>query len=294
MFRKWQFYFGANDYVEMTEELDSSMLASLGQRRRRRLLALLALVMALLVLAPWMAWNPTAFQWLSRVAPPVARFLRPDAPGQEDQGIRLEFVESHLEEDRLVIHLTMEDLQADRLNGSSFPEWWSYEQNDRRISGRCTREYDPQTGLLHLYLTCEAEEPSEFDWERWGVVSISGLRTTSDSVPEPVTIPLDPLPEPPIPIQEGRAITSVTLVKNALQVQVSEGEDPYSHPCLLYLRGPNGELRRHYSQSQSDGSTTWHFYLDHAELQKYTLVADLERTRTIGGTWTVHVKPATE
>jgi hypothetical protein len=49
MFRKWQVYMGANDYVDMTEGLDSSMLVTLGQRRRRRVLALLVLVMALLL-----------------------------------------------------------------------------------------------------------------------------------------------------------------------------------------------------------------------------------------------------
>ena len=49
MNRKWQIYYGANDYVEMTEDMDSSMLASLGRRRRRRFLTGIVVVLLLLV-----------------------------------------------------------------------------------------------------------------------------------------------------------------------------------------------------------------------------------------------------
>ena len=68
-------YQGANAYVDMTEGIDRSMLASLGQRRRRRFLTAIWLVLILFVAGAWFASRPAAFQWLSRVAPPVAHFL---------------------------------------------------------------------------------------------------------------------------------------------------------------------------------------------------------------------------
>ena len=49
MNRKWQIYYGANDYVEMTEDMDSSMLASLGRRRRRRFLTGIVVVLLLFI-----------------------------------------------------------------------------------------------------------------------------------------------------------------------------------------------------------------------------------------------------
>ena len=69
MLRKWQFYFGANDYVEMTEGIDSSMLASLGDRRRRRFLTGLCLAMVLFVAAVWTA-STQAVRVQSRMSRP--------------------------------------------------------------------------------------------------------------------------------------------------------------------------------------------------------------------------------
>ena len=88
MLRKWQFYFGANEYVEMTEGIDSSMLASLGDRRRRRFLTGICLAMVLFVAAVWTASTPRAVQWLARTAPPLARLLDPEMGGPEESGIR--------------------------------------------------------------------------------------------------------------------------------------------------------------------------------------------------------------
>lgn len=177
MFRT--FFHGANDYVEMTEELDRGVLVTLGKWRRRRVVIAVAAVMALLILAPWLASNPAAFQWLSRVAPPVARFLNPTAGSGEVNGIRMEVVEVKREGDTLLIHLTMEDFEGDRLNKVSYPQHWYYEQGRSRASGSCDRFYDEQTGLLHLNLKCDPERGLEdFDWDRWVRVTVVSVRST--------------------------------------------------------------------------------------------------------------------
>lgn len=181
MFRT--FFHGANDYVEMTEEMDRGVLVALGKRRRRLVLTAVALVMALLVLAPWAASNPAVFQWLSRVAPPVAHFLRPDGGSMEENGIRLEVAEVSREDDTLLIHLTMEDLEGSRLKGKSSPGNWYYEQGRSRASGSCVPYYDEQTGLLHLNLICTpTKDMPEFDWDRWVTVTICDLRVLTDTV----------------------------------------------------------------------------------------------------------------
>lgn len=181
MFRT--FFHGANDYVEMTEEMDRGVLVTLGKRRRRRVVLAVAVVMALLVLLPWAASDPEAFQWLSRVAPPVAHFLRPDAGGQVENGIRLEAVEVTREDDTLLIHLTMEDLEGDRLQGRISPANWYYEQGRSRAYGSCVPYYDEQTGLLHLNFICDPEEDmQDFDWDRWVTVTICDLRVLTDTV----------------------------------------------------------------------------------------------------------------
>ena len=196
MFRKWQVYMGANDYVDMTEGLDSSMLVTLGQRRRRRVLALLVLVMALFVGCGLITANPAAFQWLSRVAPPVAHFLLPTAGSREESDIRLEIAEVTREGDTLRVHLTMEDLQGDRLErGCSF-EWWEYSQERRGTTGSRTCQFDQETGLLHLYLSCKPdEEMPEFDWERWVTVTIYNLRTPQELIEGTWTIQVSPITE---------------------------------------------------------------------------------------------------
>lgn len=181
MFRT--FFHGANDYVEMTEEMDRGVLVALGKRRRRLVLTAVALVMALLVLAPWASSNPAVFQWLSRVAPPVAHFLRPNAGSQVESGIRLEAVEVTRDGDTLLIHLTMEDLEGSRLKGKSSPENWYYEQGRSRALGSCVPYYDEQTGLLHLTFICDpTEDMPDFDWDRWVTVSIYDLRVLTDTV----------------------------------------------------------------------------------------------------------------
>lgn len=181
MFRT--FFHGANDYVEMTEEMDSGVLVMLGKRRRRRVLIAVALVMALLILLPWAASSPVAFQWLSRVAPPVAHFLRPRAGSQVENGIRMEAVEVTREGDTLLIHLTMEDLEGSRLKGKSSPGNWYYEQGRSRASGSCVPYYDEQTGLLHLNFICTpTEDMPDFDWGRWVTVTICDLRVLTDTV----------------------------------------------------------------------------------------------------------------
>ena len=196
MFRKWQVYMGANDYVEMNDGLDSSMLASLGQRRRRRFLIGFCLVLALFIGAVWTASNPRAFHWLSRVAPPVAQLLRPNAGSQEESGIRLELAEVTREGDELLIHLTMEDLEGDRLDRRTNIAWWDYAQNRTAASGSRTQKYDQETGLLHLYLTCKpAEKMPAFDWERWVTVTIYDLLTPHGTISDTWSIQVSPITE---------------------------------------------------------------------------------------------------
>ena len=195
MFKKER-YLGANAYVEMTEGLDSSMLVTLGQRRRRRVLALLVLVMALFVGCGLITANPAAFQWLSRVAPPVAHFLLPTAGSREESGIRLEIAEVTREGDTLRVHLTMEDIQGDRLEGGCYCEWWEYRQERSAATGSRTCQFDQETGLLHLHLTCKpnAEMP-DFDWERWVTVTIYNLRTPQELIEGTWTIQVSPITE---------------------------------------------------------------------------------------------------
>ena len=195
MFKKER-YLGANAYVEMTEGLDSSMLVTLGQRRRRRVLALLVLVMALFVGCGLITANPAAFQWLSRAAPPVAHFHLPTAGSREESGIRLEIAEGTREGDTLRVQLTMEDIQGDRLERGCAFGWWEYSQERSGATGSRTCQFDQETGLLHLYLSCKPdEEMPEFDWERWGTVTIYNLRTPQELIEETWTIQVSPITE---------------------------------------------------------------------------------------------------
>ena len=193
MFNKVR-YMGANDYVDMTEGLDSSMLVTLGQRRRRRVLALLVLVMALFVGCCWITSNPTAFQWLSRVSPSVARFLLPTAGSREESGIRLEIAEVTREGDTLRIHLTMEDIQGNRLEQGCYCEWWAYAQEPSIATGSRSHKFDEETGLLHLYLTCKpGEQMPDFDWEQWVTVTIYNLRTPQELIEGIWAIQISPI-----------------------------------------------------------------------------------------------------
>ena len=193
MFNKAR-YMGANDYVDMTEGVDSSMLVTLGQRRRRRTLTLLALVMALFVGCGLITANPAAFQWLSRVAPAVAHFLLPTAGSREESGIYLEIAEVTREGDTLRIHLTMEDIQGDRLEGGCYCEWWDYRQERSAATGSRSCQFDQETGLLHLYLSCKPnEEMPDFDWERWVTVTIYNLSTPQELIEGTWTIQVSPI-----------------------------------------------------------------------------------------------------
>lgn len=194
MFRS--FFHGAYDYVEMTDGIDRSALASIGKRRRRWLLAAIWLALILFVTGSWFASRPAAFQWLSRVAPPIAHFLLPSAGSQVENGIRLEVVDTTRQGDTLLVHLTMEDQQENRLHAGLFPTWWEYRQ-DRAASGSCSREYDPETGLLHLYLTCDpAENMPDFQWDRWVTVTVYDLYARSGQVIEGAwTVQVSPITE---------------------------------------------------------------------------------------------------
>lgn len=194
MFRT--FFHGANDYVEMTEGIDRTMLANLGRRRRRWLMTAVSLVLALLVLAPWAASNPSVYQWLSRVAPPVAHFLLPSAGSEEENGIRVQVTEVTREDDTLLIRLTLEDLEGDRLSGMTSPEDWYCEQGRGRAYGSCVPYYDAQTGLLRLNLSCEPERNiAAFDWERWVTVRIENLRSPTEHIEGSWRIQVSPLAE---------------------------------------------------------------------------------------------------
>lgn len=310
MFRKWQVYMGANDYVEMNEGLDSSMLASLGQRRRRRFLTGFCLVLALFIGAVWTASTPQAFQWLSRVAPPVAHFLRPTAGSGEESGILAQVVEVKREGDTLRVHLTMKDLQGDRLKGRTNPEHWYYEQGRIRGSGSCVPYYDDQTGLLHLNLTCQPT--GDFDWDRWVTVNVYNLRTPGDAeksqVPIPLTLTdcaqlehsvvsgrgrlLEHLTTPVASIQEGRDITCMTVIEKELHVQVRTYLKTPVREYRLILSGPHGERLRFKSYDDGDGYTHWVFDLQDRAIADCTLSAWVDSTESIDGTWSIAFSPS--
>ena len=284
MFRT--FFHGANDYVEMTDGIDRSMLANLGRRRRRLVLTAVALVLALLVLAPWAASDPAVFQWLSRVAPPIAHFLRPTAGSGEESGILTRVVETTREGDTLSIHLTMEDLQGDRLKGQTNPEHWYYEQGRIRGSGSCVPYYDDQTGLLHLNLTCQPT--GDFDWERWVTVTVEDLRSTADGEQSRIPIPLTLGDELNHAIRWDLTVTSMAVVEDELRIFVRDSGQIYR----LFLTGPNGEMLALQQEGRADG-TWWSSDLRGRDIQECTLSAWVEPTERIEGPWRIQVSPLT-
>ena len=287
MFRKWQVYMGANDYVDMTEGIDSSMLASLGQRRRRRFLTGFCLVLALFIGAVWTASTPQAFQWLSRVAPPVARLLRPDAGSQEESGIRLELAGTERVGNALQLHLTMEDLEADRLDSSLYPQWWEYRQSSV-ASGSCTRAYDAETGLLHLYLTCKPEEDlQDFDWDQWVTVTIHDLVGTHQQTRIPLPLRLGD--ELDLAITDGLTVAHTRLNEGELRVFV-RGDGQYR----LLLIGPLGEQLAPAEQLGRTDGTWWVYHLGSRNVEACSLAALVDTTERIEGTWTIQVSPITE
>ena len=257
MLRKWQFYFGANDYVEMTEGIDSSMLASLGDRRRRRFLTGLCLAMVLFVSAVWTASTPRAIQWLARTAPPLARLLDPEMGGPEENGIRLEIADAAREGDSLRVHLTLKDLEGDRLSSRFSPQWVTYRQDDS-TPALWTREYDAETGLLHLYLTCKpAENMADFDWSRWTTVTVYDLATRTTRTPVQIPITPDPGDAFAYVLWEGLTVTRMTVEDDEFRVFVSGSGPQY----WMILTGPLGEqLLQTPGRVQTDG-TWWSFDL---------------------------------
>lgn len=286
MFKKER-YLGANAYVEMNEGLDSSMLASLGQRMRRRVLLAIVLAAALFVGAVWTVSDPGAYHWLSRVAPPVARFLWPTAGSQEENGIRLEVAETERVGNALHIHLTLEDLQGDRLDGALYPEHWEYRQGGTS-SGSCTREYDAETGLLHLYLTCKPMEQLQgFDWEHWVTVTIHDLVGTYDQTRIPFPLRLGD--ELDIPITDGLAAAHMRLNEGELRVFV-RGDGQYR----LFLIGPLGEQLAPTDQIGRTDGIWWVFDLGNRNAEDCSLAAWVDTTKRIQGTWTIQLSPAAE
>lgn len=308
------FFHGANDYVEMAEEMDRGVLTRLGKRRRRRVLTAVSLVMALLVLAPWAASDPTVFGWLSRVAPPVAHFLRPNAGSRVENGIRLEVVEVTREEDTLLIHLTMEDLEGDRLD-DLVPEWWEWQQGRSGASGSCVPYYDRQTGLLHLNLSCTpAENMPDFDWDRWVTVTVCDLTARSGTSEAKVSIPLvltdcaelkhstggtvsrleEYLTEPVFTLREGLDITCMTVIGEEFHVQVRSGQDAGLGAYQLFLTGPDGMPHQMIHRLDVQDYHCWVFPLRGQDIRDCTLSARVDTTERIDGTWTIQVSPVTE
>ena len=307
-------YHGANDYVEMTEGLDRSMLADLGARRRRWFLSIIAVLLALVVICPWVITTPAAFNWLSRVAPPLAKLLSPNAGSAEENGIRAQVVEAAWEGETLKIHLTLEDLEADRLNENTAPRWCSYEQ-DESASCTCTQDYDEETGLLHLYLTCKpAEDMQSFDWRRWVTVHVMDLSTrhheSANQQPIPMTLTdcaelhfsttgsvsylEDQLTTSIATIQEGQDITCMTVIDDEFHVQVRTRQDTNLRLYQLILSGPNGERVQQISQSEAGEYTNWVFALGDRDIHDCSLSVWLSPDEMVEGTWTVHVSPVTE
>ena len=290
MLRKWQFYFGANDYVEMTEGIDSSMLASLGDRRRRRFLTGICLAMVLFVSAVWTVSTPRAIQWLARTAPPLARLLDPEMGGPEENGIRLEIADAAREGDSLRVHLTLKDLEGDRLSSRFSPQWVTYQQHDS-TPALWTREYDAETGLLHLYMTCKpAENMADFDWSRWTTVTVYDLATQTTRTPVQIPITPDPGDAYAHVIWEGLTVTRMTVEDDEFRIFVS-GSDPQYQ---LALTGPLGEqLLQNPCRVHTNG-IWWSFDLRGRDIRDCTLTAWVDAQESILGTWTVQVAPVPE
>ena len=62
----------------------------------------------------------------------------------------------------------------------SAPGWVGVMQDEHRALARFTREYDPETGLLHLQIICRpGEHMPDFDWDRGIMVQVYDLETHS-------------------------------------------------------------------------------------------------------------------
>ena len=207
-----------------------------------------------------------------------------------ESGIRLEIADASRDGDSLRVHLTLEDLEGDRLSSRFSPQWVTYQQDDS-TPALWTREYDAETGLLHLYMTCKpAENMADFDWSRWTTVTVYDLATHTTRTPVQIPITPDPGDAYAHVIWEGLTVTRMTVEDDEFRIFVS-GSDPQYQ---LALTGPLGEqLLQNPCRVHTNG-IWWSFDLRVRDIRDCTLTAWVDAQESILGTWTVQVAPVPE
>lgn len=312
-------YNGMNAYVEMTQNVDSSMLASLGARRRRRLLTVIAILLAVVVIAPQVLVTPEIYGWLSEVAPPIARLLSPRRGGVEENSVRMEVESATLFDNVMEIEVTFEDLEYDRINEHTIPRDWTIVASTIYSRELTACSYDEQTGKLSCRFRFTYSKDSEqYDLERSATLYVAYLeRDDNSEIAElPVDITLtdsseldiefhkyrgaalqEPIGPSLVQLQEGRDITGMTIIDDQLHIQIRHHEDVASGTCSLKLAGPDGKQARSLRLYRfNEGGVTYQhqvFALDGLDIDACTLTVCLDAAQRITGPWNVLLTPKT-
>ena len=142
------------------------------------------------------------YQFLYLLSPKAAQYFMPVQMSSEDQGIRMEVISAYVHEDTAEIYVTMEDLEGDRIDGSTdLYDSYSIHRPFDSV-GTCERAgYDPETGKVSFLITLK--EQSE-DWSKHPIegdkVTFSVQEFLSHKAKyEDVVIPLSLAEVPPDP-----------------------------------------------------------------------------------------------
>lgn len=312
-------YNGMNAYVEMTQGVDSSMLASLGARRRRRLLIVIALLLAVVVIAPYILVTPELYGWLSEVAPPIAHLISPRHSSDEENGVRMKVVSATLDGNVMEVEVTFEDFEYERFNEHTIPYGWNIAELTSYSRELTACSYDEETRMLTcLFRFTYSRDQELLEQLRSPTFYVERLERDDDSeIAElPVDITLtdssrldikfheyrgaslqEPIGLSLVQLQEGREITGMTIIDGDLHVQIRHNEDIASGSCTLKLTGPDGKLIRILRQySFSENSVTYGhqvFALDGLDIDACTLTVCLDPAQRITGPWNVVLTPKT-
>ncbi len=142
------------------------------------------------------------YEFLYFLSPKTAQYFMPVQMTSEDQGIRMEVVSAFVHDDTAEIYITMEDLESDRIDGSTdlFDSYSIHRPFDS--VGTCERAgYDAATGRVAFLITLKersqdwSEHPIQGDKITFSVREFLSHKATY----EDLVIPLDltQVPEEP-------------------------------------------------------------------------------------------------
>ncbi|MCI8429264.1 MAG: hypothetical protein HFI16_03270 [Lachnospiraceae bacterium] len=142
------------------------------------------------------------YQFLYLLSPKAAQYFMPVQMSSEDQGIRMEVVSACVHEDTAKIYITMEDLEGDRIDGTTdLYDSYSIHRPFNSV-GTCERAgYDSETGKVSFLITLKERE------EDWSKHPIEGDKVTFSvqeflsrkAKYEDIVIPLNLADVPPNP-----------------------------------------------------------------------------------------------